>query len=194
VTPVTHALAQIRYAMRHAALRRAVVGTGVAAAGLAVVALGYWWPAMRAHAVLEQAIHDKRQAVVAAMSARDVKHAHDAALRALPAIEQKLNVNSGQSDLVERLNRLARKRGIRIISESYEEGKAKSTFVPLHLDIALQGSYAEMRGFIADIATLPVWGEIQEARLEGLRDQPGTIKAQLRLVLYRRGGPTAKIS
>lgn len=176
---------QVRYGMRHPRLRLACYASGATLVlGIGVVA-GYWWPAARAHASLQRDIATARQAVVAAMSAHEVKQAYEEAAKALPAIEQKLSRGREQSDVVDQLNRLARRRGIRIVSESYEEGKAKTAYVPLYLDLVLQGSYAEMRRFLTDVATLSAWGEIQEARVEGMREHPGAVKAHLRLVLYR---------
>lgn len=181
----------LRYALRHRAVRYAALASLVSAFLSAAALAAYWWPAWRTHSALEQAISAKRHAVVAAMSAQEVKKAYESAAKALPVIEHKLSMSRGQSDVVDQLNRLARKRGIRIISESYEEGKAKSAFVPLYLDIALQGSYAEMRGFLADVATLSAWGEVQEVRMEGVRGTPGSVKAHLRLVMYRKGPQVA---
>lgn len=176
---------QVRYGMRHPRLRLAFYACGISLVLGVAVAMGYWWPASTGHASVQRDITIARQAVVTAMGAHEIKQAYEVAAKALPAIEQKLNRGREQSDVVDQLNRLARRRGIRIVSESYEEGKTKTAYVPLYLDLVLQGPYAEMRGFLTDIATLSAWGEIQEARLEGVREHAGAVKAQLRLVLYR---------
>lgn len=172
--------------MRHPFVRLGVGVAAAAAVATLTVYLAFWLPAEHAHQALIADIDVKRKGIVTALHAHDVVRAYNQAQKILPSLERKLENAGGQSDLVNHLEKLARKRGVKILSESYEEGKSKGPYAPLHLDIALQGGYPALRAFLRDIPALPAWGEIQELRLERSREGAGQIRAQMRLVTYRR--------
>lgn len=174
-----------RYAARHPLAKTALISHLFLLMAIGV-GLGYWWPAYREHRTLIMQIETQRRAVVDALHAADVTHASRAAKSAAGVLEQKLNASGGQSDLVKSLERLAVKHHVRIISQAYEEGKVKSEYLPLYLDIGLQANYVSLREFLADIHALPVWIEVQEMVFERSREHPGLIKAHLRLLTYRQ--------
>lgn len=174
-----------RYAARHpmnkaalASLLLLLIATGVA--------FGSWWPAYRERQALIAQIETQRRAAVDALHAADVARAYRAARSNADALAQKLNTSGGQADMVKSLERLAAKCHVRIVSQAYEEGKAKNEYLPLYLDTGLQASYPSLREFLAELSTLPVWVEVQDMNLARAREQPGLIKANLRLLTYRK--------
>ena len=153
---------------------------------MAGVAFGYWWPAEREHRSLMAQIETQRRVTVDALQAAEIARAYRTARSAAEVLERKLNASGGQADLVKSIERIAAKRRVRIVSQTYEEAKAKGEYSPLFLDIGLQANYSSLREFLADLHTLPVWIEVQEMNLERSREQAGLIKAGLRLLTYRK--------
>ncbi len=174
-----------RYAVRHPAIKAALASflLLILAAG---VAFGYWWPANRQHSILMAAIDSQRRTAVEVMQAAHVTHAYRSAQSDVELLEWKLDAAGGQSDLVKSIERIAAKRGVRIVSQSYEEARPKGDYAVLILDIGLRVTYPALREFLADVDTLPVWIEVQEMNLERARDQDGLLKAGLRLLTYRK--------
>ncbi len=178
-------LQDLRYAARHPWIRAGLASLALLLLGLAV-GVGYGWPAYRERQALIGQIETQRRAAVEALHTADVARVYRIAKLATGALEQKLNAATGQADMVKHLERLAVQRRVRIVSQAYEEGKTKSEYAPLYLDIGLQANYASLREFLADIHTLPAWVEVQEMNLERSREHPGLIKASLRLLTYRK--------
>jgi Tfp pilus assembly protein PilO len=155
---------------------------------VALSVIAYWWPAAREHANLVREVQAARRAVVQAQQTSELIRAYLRAVDTATAIERKLDTPLRQARLVESLGQLARKHGVRVLSESYEEGKPRNGYIPLALDLNLQGDYGPVRGFLAGIPGLPAWVEVQEARFEGVRDAGvRQVRAQIRLLAYRKG-------
>lgn len=173
-----------RYAARHPAIKVALAGLLILLV-VSGIAFGYWWPAHREQQTLVAQIETQRRVAVEAMQAGEIARAYHSAKSAAEALERKLNASTGQADLVKSIERLAARRGVRIVSQAFEEAKTKNEHSPLFLDIGLQANYSSLRGFLSDLHGLPVWVEVQEVSLERSRDS-GTIKAGLRLLTYRR--------
>ena len=188
-------LASLRYSARHPYVRAGMIAGAAALALMALAYAGSWWSAGREHARLIEGIESKRRAAVDSAHAGEVARAFQRARRDIDAIERKLEAAVEQAVLVEKLGRLARSKNVKVVSESYEEGKALGAgYVPLIMDITLQGSYPDMREFLLDLPALPALIEVQDARIERARESAGVLKARLRLVAYRapiRGRPAA---
>lgn len=174
-----------RYAARHPAVKAALASLSLLLI-MAGIAFGYWWPAEREHRSLMAQIDTQRRAAVETLQAADVARAYRTARSAADVLEQKLNASGGQADLVKSIERIAAKRRVRIVSQAYEEAKAKGDFAALYLDIGLQADYPSLCEFLADLHTMHVWVEVQEMNLERSREHSGLIKAGLRLLTYRR--------
>ncbi|MDH5204649.1 MAG: hypothetical protein OEW36_03225, partial [Hylemonella sp.] len=72
--------------------------------------------------------------------------------------------------------------------QSFDEGRAQqdpAQAQPLYLELGLLGDYAALRRFTGDLASLPMWLEIVEERLELAGQGNRQVKAQLRLLTYR---------
>lgn len=174
-----------RYAARHPAVRAALASLSLLLI-MVGIAFGYWWPADREHRSLMAQTDTQRRAAVETLQAADVARAYRTARSATEVLEQKLNTPGGQADLVKSIERIAAKRRVRIVSQAYEEAKAKGEYLPLYLDIGLQANYSSLREFLMDLHTLPVWVEVQEMNLERSREHAGSIKAGVRLLTYRK--------
>lgn len=173
------------FSLRHPRVRASIAALIVSALALLAVAAGYWWPAERAAASIEAKIEDRRREIANADSSARVANASELAARQLAQIEKKLDASVTQAVLVQNLSGLARRHNVRIVSQSYEEGKPKGGYASLVHDLTLQGAYPELRGFIADLQGLPAFTVVQEAVL-GRASGTNAIRAQLNMVTYRR--------
>lgn len=177
----------LRYALRHPYVRLALWVDLALVVALAVGA-ALWWPTAREHQTLASAVDAKRQQLVFAQQAGTLVRAFRHAQVAVPRLEGKLRLSARQSDLVDQLGRLARQHGVRIVSQSFDDGKARGAYLPLQVNLGLQGPYGALRDFMDGLPSLPVWTEILEASLERSRESPEAVRAQLRLLAFRHTG------
>lgn len=174
------------YGLRCQAVRLALGALLAAALACLLIALFWWWPAQREQLQLTQQIDARRAAVVRAEKLRQAAQAQRQVLPALAAQERKLQARAAQADLIQGIARLAARRGVRVVSQSFDEGKPQpGQAQPLYLDIGLAGDYLGLRRLSGDLATLPMWIEIVEERLESAGQGGTAVKAQLRLLTYR---------
>lgn len=177
---------EFRYAMRHPGVRSGWWVSIVALGALGLVAVLWWWPTQREHDRVLDRIEFVRREIITARQSEQIARAFEKARAEIPLIQKKLDSGAGQAQLVDGLTQLARRSGVRLLAESYEDSRIKSaSYQPLVADIAIQGSYGSLRIFLAGLSTLPLWGELQEIKLERMRDT-AVLKGQLRLVLFRR--------
>ncbi len=182
-----HAVVEhLLYAARHPLVKAGILACGVSGVIFLVVGVGYWWPVQRDYRNLVESIQTQRKAVVDTLHAANVAQSYRRALEGIAVLEKKLDYVSGQAELVRNLGRLAKKRGVKILSESYEEGKARSGYVPLYLNLTLKGGYRGLRKFLLDVPTLPSWSVVQEVRFERSRGGSRLIKGYIRLITYRK--------
>lgn len=175
----------LRYAFRHPYVRAgAWINLALAVAAIATAAIR--WPVAQQHAELTATIDAKRKQIVYAMQAGEMMRNYRHAQTVVPRLEQKLQAGVRQSDLIDQLGRLARQHDVRVLSQTFEEGKARGAYSPLHVNIALQGRYGALRDFLDGLSSLPLWLEIQEAGLERARETPDAVRAQLRLTALRK--------
>lgn len=180
-------LQNLRYPLRHPIVR---IGLWVNAALvlMTVVFTSFWWPAVREHQTLTEAVDGKRRQMVNALQAGDMLRAYRHAQIAVPKLEEKLRTGVRQSELIDRLGQLTRQHDVRVLAQSFEDGKIRGAYLPLQVNLTLQGRYSAVRDFLNDLPSLPVWAEIQEVNLERSRESPEAVRAQLRLLTFRRTG------
>lgn len=174
-----------KVAQRHPLVRAGRVAVLVALAFALLLGGLYWWPAQRAHAQAAAKVDAKRKTLMVAMHAKEIARAHALAAKQIEALERKLHANNVQASLVEQLGRLAGKHGIKIASEVFEQGREQKGYVPLHLELNVQGSYSGLRAFLVGLQALPTWTYVQEGAISADRNH-GVLKARLRLITYRR--------
>jgi Tfp pilus assembly protein PilO len=173
------------YSLRSFAVRNAGYAALGSAFFLLVVALAWWLPARHEHAGLEQAIDLQRAATVEAVRSAEVMRAQHEAKQSVALLERKLEVSARQADLIDGIAKLAARRGARVVAQAFDEGREQRNDGSLFMDVGLVGSYAAVRGMVGDLATLPMWVEVVEARLDRSSDSGAPIRAQLRLLTYR---------
>lgn len=180
-----HGIMSAAFAARQPAVR--ILGLVAASAIVVVVALWaiYWRPAYRTTEALRVQVDAARRDTVKALQDIELERVYRAAAKDVPRIEAKLNVGGGQAALVQQIAQLANKHQIKVLGETYDEGKINEGYVPLRLELNLQGHYLGIRNFLANLSELPHWVSVQEAVLT--RGDSGDIKAQLRLLTFRRG-------
>lgn len=173
------------YALRDRRVRLTITIDAVLLMLLLATILLYWWPQVSAQRQLHGQIEESRRALVIALQASDIAKAHAEAARVTKAVDEKLRAPVKQAQLVQGLAMLARTHGVRIVSESYEEGKRQTDYAPLFLQVMVEGKYGGIRGFLSDLSTLPLWLEAEELRLERLRESSSVLRAQVRLRAIR---------
>ena len=184
-------IADLRFSLRHPLVRLGMVA-GIIAIGLVLIIGGaMWWPARsEVHALRDEIGATRRQAVERLYGAQ-LAQVYKRTEQQIVVLEAKLNTQTVQVSLLNHLSQLAKKHRVRILSESYEEGKAKNGYAPLYHEITLQGSYSRVRRFLLDIGSLPTLSLVQEAALNRGDGRGRSIKAQLRIVTYRKTGAVA---
>lgn len=176
---------EFRYVLRHPRVRMAVIAFLVSLATLFLVLLTYWLPARHATQSLTEELdhyrriaHDKRYSVELAAAVKRVSVQ-------VSEVDKKLDQSSVQATLVQHLSQLAQRHGLRIQSSNYDEGKTQDGFQPIHHELSLQGSYSGLRGFLADIPSLPTLTVIEDSTITRNREG-GSLKAALQFRTWRR--------
>jgi len=183
------------YIRRHPGLRLGLwLCALVALANLGYGVLG-WWPARSEATALAQEVDRARREVIAAVRAAEFAEVYDTASQAVAAVETRLSAGGGQAELVQRVNRMARKSGVEIVSESNEAGRSESGYAPVYQSLSLRGRYADLRAFIGGLGELPTWTLVREVRMERAREAGGTLRAEVVLVTFRpeRIDPEARL-
>lgn len=181
----------LRYSLRHPLVRLGIIA-GIIAIGLVlVVGAALWWPARSEVHTLRDEIDVTRRQAVERLYGAQLAQEYERTEQQIVALETKLNTQTVQVSLLNHLSQLAKKHRVRILSESYEEGKIQSGYAPLYHEITLQGTYPRVRRFLLDIRSLPTLSLVQEAALNRGDGRGRSIKAQLRIVTYRKAGEIA---
>jgi Tfp pilus assembly protein PilO len=174
---------QLRSSARHPWARGGLRACMLAGATVAV-ALAAWWPVEHERAVLEDQVGAKRRALAQARQAHGLLEAYTKAAKDVALLEKKLEYAATQAQLVENFSRLAGRHGVKILSETYDEGRGGAVQSGLSAELSVQGSFPALRDFLRDLSALPTWSEVQEVRLETVQGS-ATQKGRIRVVTYR---------
>lgn len=174
-----------RYSLRHPRVRIGLLVALVSVLLLVTVAIAYWWPAWNAAASLKVQIELKRREAVEASYSAQLAQSSRRAAQHVAQIEKKLDASGTQVNLVQNLATLARRHHVKILSEAYEQGKAKDGYMPFVHELTLQGGYSELRQFLIALQELPTFTVVQDAVMSRAGNAV-VIKAQLRMLTYRK--------
>ena len=168
----------ILYSLRHPLIKTGMVASGVAITLVIVEFFGYWMPVRNDINRLSESVNLERK--------RIIDDAYLRAIKQLSEVDKKINSPVGHADLVNNIDNLATHRKLTIITESYDEGKEINGYTPLYMELSLQGEYQGMNEFLVDINSLPTWTVVGEGAISRLAGQQDLVKAQLRLITYRK--------
>ena len=171
--------------LREPSVRRALITCITSMVLALLVVLAYWMPMQHSKQKMTTQINNLRRVLVSDAEAEQIKNAYTRANRQVVTLHKKLARQSNQSDLVQHIGQLARKHGVRIISETYDKTEIKSSYQGLVLNLQIQGRYTSIRNFVFAIPSLPSWTVVQEAQLVSHRGVGKQVKTSLRLVSYR---------
>ena len=173
------------FSLRHPRVRASIVGLMVTVLIGLTIGMAYWWPITHTANRLKADIEDRRREISSAeYQARLARASGDAAWQ-MAMIEKKLDTSFTQAFLVQSMAALAHRNNVMIVSEAYEEGKAKDGYSPLVHELSVQAGYAELRSFLVGVQQLPTFTIVQEAVLSRASNS-SVIKAQLSIITYRR--------
>lgn len=175
---------QLKNVLNRRPIKIAAIAAIVATLVLFAVVLGFWQPAARAHAQSAKALAETRRVVLGAKEAVEIERAYREAEKSVAQFERKLNTQGGQAALVQQLAQLAAQHQVKVISETYDEGKPRDGYTPLTLELHLQGRYEGLRGFLVQLSSLPQWIIVHDSVIT--RTDTADLKAQLRLQTFRR--------
>ena len=174
-----------RYSLRHPRVRAGLMASAAAVLVMLVVGVAYWWPAWNAATNIKAQIEQKRRQAVEASYSGQLAQISRRAAQHVAQIEKKLDASATQVTLVQNLATLARRHNVKILSEAYEEGKAKDGYMPFVHELTLQGGYAELRQFLVALQELPTFTVVQDAVMSRAGNA-AAIKTQLRMHTYRK--------
>ena len=177
---------QVMLFVREPSVRRAIIVCVASIALALMVLLLYWLPIRHSKQSTTEQVNTLRRVLVSDAEAEQIKNAYTLANKQVTTLHKKLARQSSQSDLVQHIGQLARKHGVRILSETYDKTENKSSYQGLVLNLQIQGRYASTRNFVLAIPSLPSWTVVQEARMVSHRGAGKQVKTSLRLVSYRR--------
>ena len=173
----------LRYYFRHPGVR-AALWAGSALALMAAVLVVLWWPGERRRSELERHIEARRADIVQMREREQVARAFELARGGVQSLETKLAYAATQAQQVADLAQLARKHGVSLLAQAYEESARQNEAPRLYTELTVQGSYRSLDNFIADLPQLPSWTEAQDVVIERARES-NVVKGRVRLVTYR---------
>lgn len=180
-------LLELRYCLRHTRVRAALAACAVAATVLVLVAAAYWWPTVRYTRNITAQIDAERQVLREKRHNIALARAVEDARAQIGPMESKFDAAATQAALVQQIARLAQRTRVRVLAESYHESKTVEGYQSLFHELTLAGSYTAVRNFLIGLNGLSTLTLIDEAALSRERDAgAGTIRAQLKLVTWRR--------
>lgn len=178
-------MVMLRYSLRCAAVRRAAMTAAASAAISITIAIAWWGPAKQEQARLQGAVDAIRIANAENARMASAVQAEHEALQSVALLEKKLAMPASQAELIQGVDRLAARRGVRVVAQSFDEGKAQHKDGALYMELGLVGNYGSLRGLMGDLASLPMWVEVVEVRFDRGGDDGAPLRAQLRLLTYR---------
>lgn len=175
----------ILFSLRHPRVRYCLFGAAISVLFCLLIGAGYWLPTLHAYkqANSEISVHRRNISDIEYQS-RLADISGKAAIE-VERIERKVDVAVTQAALVQNMALLARKSNVKIVSESYEEGRPLGEYAPLIQLLIVQAGYEELHEFIAGVHRLPSFTLVQEAVFAKSANST-VLKAQLRIITYRR--------
>ena len=173
-------------------LRVPVVRAGAVALALALAGLGAVWPLLLVPAEREHEAQRDRAAglsqVLSELRDRRALAERFAALSAeAHAIERRLGADVDRSALVERMSAISAAAGTRVIHGANSFGDERAGLVPVVQDLTVEGSYAQVRDFLARVSALETLTLLMSAEMSANPD--GTlVRGRMRYMTLSEDG------
>lgn len=173
-----------RYTTCHPQVRRAF-GVFLACGVVTLVAFLSGLPALRESRAIESALAARYDEAARERGHAALVRAVRQATLDVEAIEKKLATRAVQTALVNQLNAIARRHGVRVVNSSYEESKGGDGNRMLLHELTAEGEYAALRKFVTDLRTLSTFTVIREASFTAPGGHASLLTARFRLATYR---------
>ena len=183
-----------RYILGHPGVRRGLVALAVALMLLAIAGIQYRRIVVNEIGGLRAELEQQRRAAVDAQYAQQLVDAFGTGKKQIAVLEQKLQVEGVQSTLVHEMEKLCRLNSVKLLAQSYQEGKVaegkEGSDAVLKHELVVAGSYPNLRRLIRDMEKLPTLSFIEEASFSKSAGQSfgqdARLKLSLRLSTYYR--------
>lgn len=161
---------------------------------LSIVALMVWWPAQSQQRELLRELRTLSRLQADMESAVALARQVETTRADLKRLEEKLARGVEQAEWIESVARIAASRQLRVLSQSVEEGKPLNGHQPLTLTVSVTGSYRGLRELLLAIPELPILCVVHELRVEAAKDRTAPLRAQLKLLAFRRQNAEPKVA
>lgn len=161
---------------------------------LAMVALALWWPAQSRQHDLSRELRDLSRLHADMERAMTLARQVQTTRTALARLEEQLARGVEQAEWIESVARIASSRQLRVLSQSVEEDKPRDGYQPLMLTVSVAGGYRGLRELLLAVSELPMLCVIHELRIEAAKDQAAPLRAQLKLLAFRRHDADPKVA
>lgn len=175
-----------RYTLRQAGVRRGLVALAVALMLLAIAGIQYRRIVTNEIGGLRAEFEQKRREAVDAQYAKQLVAAFNTGKKQIAVLEQKLQVEGVQSTLVHEMEKLCRLNAVKVLAQSYQDGKVEGSYAVLQHELVVAGSYGNLRRLIRDMEKLPTLSFIEEAGFSKSTGRDARLKLSLRLSTYYR--------
>lgn len=176
----------VRYTLRQSGVRRGLVALAVALTLLIIAGVQYHRIVTNEIGGLKAELEQKRRQVVDAQYAKQLVAAFSTGKNQIAVLEQKLQVKGVQSTLVHEVGKLCRANAVRVLAQSYQDGKVEGGYAVLQHELVAAGSYYNLRRLIRDMERLPTLSFIEEASFSKSAGRDARLKLSLRLSTYYR--------
>jgi Tfp pilus assembly protein PilO len=174
------------FALKHPKMKMAFgTALGLGALDLLVLAF-FWWPSAYQHHQWVKKTDDCRREQLEAGRAQETALRYGKLSKRVRLLETKWETAATQSALIESINRLASKDGLRVVSQDFEMENAKSGGKSLKQGLSLTGSYGSLKQFLADLENLKTLTVVEQARLERAGEGGSRVQAVLKLRTFSR--------
>jgi hypothetical protein len=170
------------YSFRHPKIRRAA---WVAAAfwGLDILVLAFFWlPTALHHHQLEGEINGYRRAERAARESEAEAERYGRLKTRVQSLEAKWEVPATQSSLIESMDGLAVRLGLKILSRDFDAPNGGPR--AFRQTLTLLGSYTSLRRFLDGLEDLSTLTVVQQVQIESPGEDSSNIRATLRLSTF----------
>ena len=173
--------------LRVPAIRAGVLALALALAGLAVVWPVLLIPAERAHAAQRDRAAGLSRVLAELRDRGEAAERFAALSEEADALERRLMADVDRSALVERMSAISTAAGTRVIHGANSFGEARAGVTPVLQNLTVEGSYAEVRDFLARVSAMETLTLLDSVEMSSNPD--GTlVRGRMGFVTLSEGG------